>query len=236
MLMRTVLQNRESVILEPIQEPTIGWYIRPGTVRVAQPYDSNAHNIHAGDSQDVRTLSDTHSSPETSEPSHKRQKRSKTKAGNSSDLDQELIQWIKTEFLSIIEHDSSRLWIRDMLGDYFYGTFVDAPASNTFALDLIKLQPTLQMLKSGFTPTGNRDALKDQEILSFDRLELENGSQQLDLDDFYEVLVMNGHSEPALVTFATEGRPRYLMPPRSGFVVSDLNAVHGLKGVGKFLH
>lgn len=123
-----------------------------------------------------------------------------------------------------------------MQGDYFYRTLVDAPACNTCALDLIKLQPTLQMLRSGFVSTSDKNISTDQEDLTFNQIELEKGSQQLDLDDIYKALVMNNRPGPVLITFPTEGQPRYLMPPRSGFVVSDLDRIHGLKSVGKFAH
>lgn len=219
MRVRTVVRQEDSLLLEPIQEPFVGWRLRPGTVRVAEPYDSNVH-----------------SSQPTDPLPRKRQKRARTNTDNAHDHEQDLVQWIKTEFRSIIERDASQSWIRDIQDDYFYGTLVDAPACNTFALDLVKLHPTLRMLRSGFVSTNDWNTSTDQEGLTFDRIELGKGSQQLDLGDIYEVLVMNSYSEPAVITFPTEGKPRYLMPPRSGFVVSDLIRIHGLKSVGKSAH
>ncbi|KAF9960278.1 Methyltransferase-like protein 4 [Modicella reniformis] len=233
--MRSVIRRRESCLLEPIQEPVPGWHVRPGTVRVAQPYDSNTSSTSTQDCQPgTATVIDVQHSLQLTDPrQNKRQKRSKTDTFNTHDhVQEDLVQWIKIEFRSLIEQDVSQAWIQAMQNDYFYGTLVDAPASNTFALDLVKLQPTLEMLRSGFTSTSGGDSRTDEEDPTFDKLELEKGSQQLDLGDIYKVLVMNNHSEPALIAFLTEDRPQYLIPPHSGFVVSDLDRIHGLKGVG----
>ncbi|KAF9366495.1 Methyltransferase-like protein 4 [Mortierella sp. NVP85] len=239
MRMRIVARREESLLLEPIQEPVPGWCIRPGTVRVAQPYDDSGARSVA--TQDINPLlsvaapdSIQHSSEHVDSRPRKKQKRSKSTNNDTHDHDQELVQWVKAELQSIIEQDSFQSWIRDMQGDYFYGTLVGAPASNTFALDLVKLRPTLEMLRSGFfsASSGKSSASQEQDF-TFDQHELESGSQQLDLGDIYEVIVTNNHREPALIIFPTEHRPQYLIPPRSGFLVSDLERIRGLTSVAR---
>ncbi|KAG0006266.1 Methyltransferase-like protein 4 [Entomortierella chlamydospora] len=107
-------------------------------------------------------------------------------------------------------------------------------ACDTFALDLVKLQPTLRLIKSGFVSASDVN-LDMKDAIQFDEVQLKSGLQQLDISDIYETLIENNHHYPALITFPTEGEPRYLIPPLSGFVVSDLDRIHGLKSIGNML-
>ena len=124
-----------------------------------------------------------------------------------------------------------------MQRDYFYDTCVDAPANEEFTLDLVKAQPTLQLLRHGFQSTSTnqwRNQADDDTPVEFDEIQLDpaNQPQQLEMTDVYETLVANRNPRPAFINFPTEGQPRYLVPPFSAFVASDFSSVQGLKAIG----
>ncbi|KAG0033221.1 Methyltransferase-like protein 4 [Podila clonocystis] len=124
-----------------------------------------------------------------------------------------------------------------MAHDYFYGTCADAPACEDVALDLVKLQPMLKMLHSGFHGTSSSTDV-DENDEPFEMLQLSPPSEQekslsLDLGDMYETLVTNNSSGPIVVSMVSGGSPLYLIPPRSGFIVSDFSQIHRLKGIAQ---
>ncbi|KAF9206240.1 Methyltransferase-like protein 4 [Haplosporangium sp. Z 27] len=234
--MRIVIHHKDSYLLEPVQSSIQGWLVRPGTFRVSQPYDKpftgpQPDTVTSNDSTPINT---PHSSPPIASPrARKRQKLSKKESEiNLKNSENALLEWIRSTFLDLLSQERTQSFIKSMQGDYFYGTCVDAPADDTFALDLVKLQPTLRLLKSGFASASNY--IDDENIsILFDKVQLKPELQQLELSDIYENLVVNDHSGPALITFPMEGKPYYLIPPRSGFVVSDLDRIHGLKDIAQ---
>ncbi|KAF8975645.1 hypothetical protein BGZ46_008952 [Entomortierella lignicola] len=238
MQMRIVIHHKDSYLLEPVQSSIQGWLVRPGTFRVSQPYDKpltgpQPDTVTSNDSTPINT---PHSSPPIASPrARKRQKLSKKESEiNSKNSENVLLEWIQSTFLDLLSQERTQSFIKSMQGDYFYGTCVDAPADDTFALDLVKLQPTLRLLKSGFASASSYNNDENISIL-FGKVQLKPELQQLELSDIYENLVVNDHSRPALTTFPMEGKPYYLIPPRSGFVVSDLDRIHGLKDIGNIL-
>ncbi|KAI1315677.1 Methyltransferase-like protein 4 [Mortierella claussenii] len=229
MRMNCVLRHGDSCLLEPIQQPVQGWSIRPGTFRVAQPYDGSSHGyeISSTPSGGIATLT------ESTSPSRKKQKLSRQTTGGAAGPDAETVQWIQAEFRALMDQDAAQSLLDRMPDDYFYGTCVDAPPSDTFALDLVKLRPTLRMLKSGFKSTSDSSIDGEEGEVIFDKIELGSGFQLLDLGDVYQTLIINHSSEPTLISFPMEGQPQYLIPPRSGFVASDLDRIHGLKSIAQ---
>lgn len=216
----------DAVLLGPVKDPIAGWSIRPGTFRVAQPYD----NVP------VATIETT------TEPSaqlvelgrpRKKQKRSTPESSN----DDELTQWLQSALQLILDNDNTKTYISSMQRDYFYGTCVGSPANEKFTLDLVKAQPTLQLLRHGFQSTSTnrqRNQADDDTPVEFDEIQLDpdNKQQQLDMTDVYETLVANKESRPAFINFPTEGQPRYLVPSFSAFVASDFSSMQGLKAIG----
>jgi hypothetical protein len=218
----------EGVLLAPVKEPIAGWDVRPGTFRVAQAYDKS---IMSNAELPTTTI------PTTEEPDrpNKKQKLSTVRPNN----DKELAQWIQSTLQLLMQKASTQTYIASMQQDNFYGTCVDAPANEEFTLDLVKAQPTLQMLRHGFQSTStsrrrNQEA-NDENAVEFEEIQLDSGNPQqlLEMTDVYEMLVTNQAPKPAFVTFPTEGQPRYLIPPLSAFVASDFNSIQGLKSIGK---
>ncbi|KAF9360475.1 Methyltransferase-like protein 4 [Mortierella sp. AD094] len=237
MRMRIVLHHEDSYLLEAIQSPIQSWLVRPGTFRVSQPYDrpSNPHQqLNPSNSSDILAIDTYHPSPPIVPRARKKQKLSKSKENEKDAKDSEgiLLEWIQVAYHDLLVLDKTELFINNMQGNYFYGTCVDAPANDTFALDLVKLQPTLRLIKSGFVSASDV-SLDRKDAIQFDEVQLRSRTQQLDISDIYETLIENNHRSPALITFPTEGEPRYLIPPLSGFVVSDLDRIHGLKSIAQ---
>ncbi|KAF9403486.1 Methyltransferase-like protein 4 [Mortierella sp. AD011] len=237
MRMRIVLHHEDCYLLEAIQSPVQGWLVRPGTFRVSQPYDkpSTPHQqLNPPNSSDLLAIDTYHPSPPIVPRGHKKRKLSKLKENEKDikDSDSVLLEWIQAAYHDLLVLDKTQSFINNMQGNYFYGSCVDAPASDTFALDLAKLQPTLRLIKSGFVSASDVN-LDIKDAIQFDEVQLKSGLQQLDLSDIYETLIENNHHCPALITFPTEGEPRYLIPPLSGFVVSDLDRIHGLKSIAR---
>ncbi|KAF9110566.1 Methyltransferase-like protein 4 [Mortierella sp. AM989] len=214
--MRVILHHQDSYLLEAIQSPIEGWLVRPGTFRVAQPYDKPSPSLHPATSNDIQSLSTgmTHISPPIAPRARKKQKISKEAGRETSGSEGALLQWIQSAYQDLLSQDKTQSLVKSMQCSYFYGTYVDAPANDTFALDLVKLQPTLRLLSSGFVSTSDTSFDKKDSIV-FDEVQLNPGLQQLDLSDIYETLVVNNHPDPALVAFPTDGKPHYLIPPRS---------------------
>ncbi|KAI8605710.1 MT-A70-domain-containing protein [Dissophora ornata] len=253
MRMKNVVRHEDSYLLEPVQEPLLGWCIRPGTFRVAQPYDKSGQSKldtlpefaphYAESSVDTQEPQQSQC-PVVAPPPHKRQKLSKNAISGTHDPEQVTVQWMRSELFSLIDCHNFQSLVRNMQGDYFYGTCVDAPPSDAFSLDLVKLQPVLRMLRSGFASAtestsgkarrrGGGGSASEDDTIVFDELQLDSKLQQLDLGDVYEALVVNNNPDPTLISFPTDGRPRYLIPPRSAFVVSDLDRIHGLKSIAR---
>ncbi|KAG9060802.1 hypothetical protein KI688_008830 [Linnemannia hyalina] len=212
----------EAVLLEPVKEPITGWNIRPGTFRVAQPYDK------------VPVATETSAQLVALGRPPKKQKLSTPESNN----DDELTQWLQSALQLILENDSTKTYISSMERDYFYGTYVGAPANEEFILDLVKAQPTLQLLRHGFQSTSanrRRNQADDDASVEFDEIQLDpdDQQQQLEMTDVYETLVANKHPRPAFIHFPTEGQPRYLVPPLSAFVASDFSSIQGLKAIAK---
>ncbi|KAF9430503.1 Methyltransferase-like protein 4 [Entomortierella beljakovae] len=239
--MRTTLHHNNSYLLEAIQNPIHGWNIRPGTFRVAQPYDralsgqtltSNVPNVD-NDIQVLPTRKNIHPLPTTSR-AHKKQKLSGRGPFSDANPDGILLQWIKSEYNELLVQEETQAFINSTLGNYFYGTYVDALVNETFAIDLVKLQPTLRLLKSGFISSSSLCVKNEEdESIIFDELHLNPGRNQIDLENVFETAVMNDCSSPSVLSFSTEGEPHYLIPPHSGFVVSDLDRIHGLKNIAQ---
>lgn len=214
----------DAVLLGPVKEPITGWSIRPGTFRVAQPYDKvPVATIEA-------TTEPSAQSVELGRP-RKKQKLSTLESNN----DDELTQWLQSALQLILDNDSTKTYISSMQRDYFYGTCVNAPANEEFALDLVKAQPTLQLLRHGFQSTSTnrqRNQADDDTPIEFDEIQLDPDNQQLEMSDVYETIVANKDSRPAFINFPTEGQPRYLVPPFSAFIASDFSSIQGLKAIG----
>ncbi|KAF9283219.1 Methyltransferase-like protein 4 [Mortierella alpina] len=239
-----VLHLGNTYILEPVQGPFPQWHIRPGTFRVAQPYDQSPAVLEIPavfNPLEVEATSDAltqQSSPITNPPTithrSKRKRLNKPSPADSADEDQDIVQWIQSELESLPCVESYQSWVRSMQHDYFYGSYVYAPASEAFAVDLVGLQPMLQMLGAGFTSTS-RNGSEDKEAVVFEKTNLEAGLQHcsLDLPDIYEKLIVNEHADPCIISLAAEGSPQYLIPPNSGFVASDLDRIDGLKDIAR---
>ncbi|KAF9151882.1 hypothetical protein BG015_006101, partial [Linnemannia schmuckeri] len=180
--MRTTIitTTDEAVLLGPVKELFTGWSIRPGTFRVAQPYDKS-----------VLSSTDTASAvpeppPQPVEPSrpHKKRRLSTLESNN----DDELTQWIQSTLQLLMQNDSTKTYISSMQQDDFYGTCVDAPAKAEFTLDLVKAQPTLQLLRHGFQSTSTnrrRNQTDDDTLVKFEEIKLDpdNQQQQLEMTD-----------------------------------------------------
>ncbi|CAO3572493.1 unnamed protein product [Mortierella alpina] len=242
-----VLHLGNTYLLEPVQEPFPQWHIRPGTFRVAQPYDQSAANSASVESTpetpSVAFPLEATSNILTQQPSpathpltlthrSKRKRLNGTSPADSVDTDQDIVQWIQSELKSLLCEEGYQSWVQSMQHDYFYGSYVYAPASEIFSVDFVGLQPMLQMLSAGFTTTSTRD-MEGNEAVVFNETLLEGGQQRcsLDLADIYETLVLNEHAEPYIVSLAAEGLPQYLIPPNSGFIASDLGRIGGLKDI-----
>ncbi|KAG0259000.1 Methyltransferase-like protein 4 [Mortierella polycephala] len=224
-----------------------GWRVRPGTFRVAQPYDRTTSTPATLDNPSNTAVSATEapltpadSLAPTLSRSCKKRKLSRHADHATNPAEQELVSWIRSQLQTLLDHTFAQSLVDGMPVDYFYGTCVDAPVSEDFPLDLVKLQPMLRMLRTGFASAAiGSVADGDMEQAVFDEILLEetragtNGSQQqvVDMGDIYETLVMNEHPEPSIISFPTEGQPRYLIPPRSGFIMSDLDRIDGLKSI-----
>ncbi|KAG0295447.1 Methyltransferase-like protein 4 [Linnemannia gamsii] len=131
---------------------------------------------------------------------------------------------------------TTRTYIASMQHDDFYGTCVDAPANEEFTLDLVKAQPTLQMLRHGFQSTSTsrrRNQANDDTVVEFEEIQIDsdNHQQLLEMTDVYETVVINQAPRPAFITFPTEGQPHYLIPPLSAFVASDFDSIQGLRSI-----
>ncbi|KAF9188688.1 Methyltransferase-like protein 4 [Haplosporangium sp. Z 11] len=245
--MRTVVRLQDAYLLEPIQEPIPGWRARPGTFRVAQPYDRTTSTpamqgnlLNTAVSATEAPVTPAGPSAPTLSRACKKRKLSRHVDYATNPAEQELVSWIRSQFQALLEHTLAQSLVDDMSADYFYGTCVDAPASEDFSPDLVKLQSMLRMLRTGLIPAARGSASGgDMEQTIFDEIMLEetragtNNQQRqvMDLSDIYETLVMNEHPEPSIISFLTEGQPQYLIPPRSGFIVSDLDRIDGLKSI-----
>ncbi|KAF9124141.1 hypothetical protein BGW39_008419 [Mortierella sp. 14UC] len=182
---RIIATTEDATFVAPVKEPVAGWSVRPGTFRVAQPYD-----------KPIPIPSNTSSTAAThpSEPGrpHKKQKLST----QGSDNDEEITQWIQSTLQLLLEKDATRTHINAIQQDEFFGTFVDAPANEEFTLDLVKAQPTLQLLRYGFQSTSSkrrRDQTDNDAFVPFDEVLLGPGNQQqqLEMTDVYETLKGN---------------------------------------------
>ncbi|KAG0299788.1 Methyltransferase-like protein 4 [Dissophora globulifera] len=249
MRMTTALQHQDSVLLAPVQEPVRGWSIRPGTFRVARPYDTTAiaTTDTAIESMSSLAQSESQQPPHDSEDSRlrKRQRISKRAANCFQDPENDTVQWIESEFFPLINETVAQTLVREMRNDHFYGTFVHAPASHAFALDFVQLRPTLRLLRSGFQSTfdnvreneprrsSRKDRAYQQDAIVFPEIHLSTGLQQLDLGDIYESAVVNDNSDPAIISFPSDGCPHYVIPPHSGFSVSDFDKIHGLTSIAR---
>ncbi|KAG0271624.1 Methyltransferase-like protein 4 [Linnemannia exigua] len=226
---KVITTTKDAIFIAPVREPVAGWSVRPGTFRVAKPYDKPT----ISGTQLAATGESTATPAEAARP-HKKQKLLPQKSNN----DEEITQWIQSALQSLLGKDSTRTHILSIQQDEFYGTYVDAPASEELTLDLVKAQPTLQLLRHGFQSTSSKrrqDQADDDTPVEFDEIELDADyqQQQLEMTDVYETFVANKSSRPAFVTFPTEGQPRYLIPPHSAFVASDFGSIHGLKAMAK---
>lgn len=223
--------RNDTWLLVPQKTPVPGWRVRPGTFRVSRPYD--------------RQLDDSTGANESQEHEASKRVFKKRRVGaqpplegnNVNKAEQDIFEWIKSEWQGLLGREDVAPLLQSMAHDYFYGTCADAPACEDVALDLVKLQPMLKMLRSGFHGT-NATANVDENDESFGILQLSPPSEQdkslsLDLGDIYETLVTNNSSDPIVVSMASDGSPLYLIPPLSGFVVSDFSQIHRLKGIGK---
>ncbi|KAF9585769.1 Methyltransferase-like protein 4 [Lunasporangiospora selenospora] len=230
-----------------------GWQIRPGTFRVAQPYDKPraTPELHPADQTTLGSTEHTADPDDKSNQSSARpiKKRKVSKVGNAiahDESDQSL--WISTQLSALLALEPARQFFEDAPKDYFFGTCPGTSASEDYALDLVTLQPTFQMLHSGFASPevaesrtgrqrrndGSQKPHPQEEIL-FGELCISSLFQAMDLGDLYECVVTNTNDEnkAALMSVMTEGQPHYLLPPRSGFVISDLDRIHGLTGVAR---
>ncbi|KAK5817058.1 MT-A70-domain-containing protein [Linnemannia elongata] len=215
----------DAAFLGPVKEPITGWSIRPGTFRVAQPYDKVTEGT---------IEATTEPSAQSVEQGHPRKKQ-KLSAPESNN-DDELTQWLQSTLQLILEKDSTKTYFSSMQQDYFYGTYVGAPANEEFTMDLVKAQPTLQLLRHGFQSSSTnrrRNQADDNMSVEFDEIQLDpdNHQQQLEMTDVYETLVANKDSRPAFINFPTEGQPCYLVPPSSAFIASDFSSIQGLKAI-----
>ncbi|KAG0049002.1 Methyltransferase-like protein 4 [Gryganskiella cystojenkinii] len=217
--MNIVCSVGDTYLLEPQREPIVGWHHRPGTFRVATPYDRAppSHKDNHGSTSDDR---DTAQSGQ----------RKKPKISNSTteipvvaqSPEENLAQWIRSRLIAVLDQPLAKTFVQNMALDYFYGTLVDTPASNELAPDFVNLQSVLQLLRSGFSGAPEPNL---KEIL------LSESHQTLDLDDMYETIVSNNQSEPAVITVHSATRPRFIIPPRSTFIISDLDKIHDLKAI-----
>jgi hypothetical protein len=201
--MNVVLRNLETYLLEPRQEYIPGWCVRPGTFRVAAPYDRKE--------------------PQVSGHRKKQKKEKKSKDDTGSELEKELARWISSQLRALLSRLRARRLVEAMKIDSFYGTYVNTAANEESSLDFVQLQPMLQMLKSGFSCAVELD---------YDEIYLNGSFQTLDVGDVYETLVVNDHPTPSVINILSGMRPKYLIPPKSAFVMSDLGRIQGLVSVG----
>lgn len=212
--MDIIVNNQDTYILEPNKEPVLGWRVRPGTFRVAVPYDRS--------SQPPRGLSDEERLPQSGQ----RKKRKLAQKGDSLDSGEEekLAQWISSELQTTLNQPRAIQFIRDMRSDEFYRA--GSLESEDSSLDFVQLQPTLQMMKSGFSDISSKSES------DFGELCLCESTQSLDLGDIYETLVVNTRPTATVVNILAENTPKYLVPPRSAFIISDLEKIRGLISIG----
>ena len=206
--MNVVVRNLETYLLEPRQESMPGWCVRPGTFRVAAPYDRKDPRVSPVSQSGHRKI-------------QKQEKRLKDGAG--SEVEKELAHWISSQLRALLSRLRARRLVETMKIDSFYGTYVNTAAHEESSLDFVQLQPMLQMLKSGFSCAVEQD---------FDEIYLNGSFQTLDVGDVYETLVVNDYPTPSVINILSGKRPKYLIPPKSAFVMSDLGRIHGLVSVG----
>ncbi|KAG0363766.1 Methyltransferase-like protein 4 [Podila minutissima] len=215
--------RNDTWLLVPQRTPVPGWCVRPGTFRVSRPYD--------------RQLDD---SAESSKRVLKKRRVGTQPSLEGNDVnkaEQDIVAWIKAEWQELLGQEDVTPQLQSMAHDYFYGTCADAPACEDVALDLVKLQPMLKMLRSGFHGTSASTDINENDT-PFEMLQLSLPSEQdkslsLDFGNMYETLVTNTSSDPMVVSLTSDGSPLYLIPPRSGFVVSDFSQIHRLKGIAQ---
>ncbi|KAF9934518.1 Methyltransferase-like protein 4 [Linnemannia zychae] len=228
---RIISSTSNAVFIAPVKEPIIGWSIRPGTFRVAQPYDKPTLLSKA--LKEIKPPSTAViAQPEGQDPPRKKQKLSSQEINSDSELN----QWIQTTFQSLLEDSNSIAHIASMQKDGFYGTIVNAPVNEEYTLDLIKAQPMIHLLRHGFQSASTHrqwDKVEDNATVEFDEIQLDPDSyeHQLEIIDVYETLVVNKGLQPAFITFSTEQSPHYIMPSSSAFVASDFNSIQGLKPI-----
>lgn len=229
--MELAARRNDTWLLVPQRTPVPGWCVRPGTFRVAHPYD--------------RTLDESTEANERHEHESSNRVLKKRKVGaqallegnEANKTEQDIVAWIKSEWQGLLDLKDVTLLFQSLAVDYFYGTSVHAPADEGVALDFVQLQPMLKMLTSGFHNTSaSADVGEDYE--PFGMLQLSPSCEQdkpltLDLGDIYETLVTNNSSDAMVVSMASDGSPLYLIPPHSSFVISDFSQIHRLKDIGK---
>lgn len=223
--------RNDTWLLVPQRTPVPGWCVRPGTFRVAHPYD---RTLHASTGANERQ---EHKSSNRALKKRRVGAQALPEGNDANKAEQGIVAWIKSEWLGLLDQEGVTLLFQSMAPDYFYGTCVYAPADEGVALDFVQLQPMLKMLTSGFHNTS-ASAEVGEDYEPFGMLQLSPSCEQdkllaLDLGDIYETLVTNNSSDAMVVSMASDGSPLYLIPPRSGFVISDFSQIHRLKDIGK---
>ncbi|GJJ76339.1 N(6)-adenine-specific DNA methyltransferase [Entomortierella parvispora] len=210
--MDIIVCHQQTYFLVPIQKPMLGWRVRSGTFRVSAPYDRRLLPPEAEQSA-----------------SHSRRKKIRKLMQEENTLDSEnerkLIQWISLQFQAALNQPGAVKLIHDMGTDMFYGA--GSLESESSHLDFVLLQPTLQLLKSGFSD------MSINPVIDFDELHLCQRSQSIDLGDIYETLVVNTQPAAVVINVIAENKPKYLVPPRSAFIISDLDKIHGLLSIAQ---
>ncbi|KAF9385490.1 hypothetical protein CPB97_004758 [Podila verticillata] len=223
--------RNDTWLLVPQRTPVPSWCVRPGTFRVAHPYD---RTLHASTGANERQ---EHKSSNRALKKRRVGAQALPEGNDANKAEQGIVAWIKSEWLGLLDQEGVTLLFQSMAPDYFYGTCVYAPADEGVALDFVQLQPMLKMLTSGFHNTS-ASAEVGEDYEPFGMLQLSPSCEQdkllaLDLGDIYETLVTNNSSDAMVVSMASDGSPLYLIPPRSGFVISDFSQIHRLKDIAQ---
>ncbi|KAG0327940.1 Methyltransferase-like protein 4, partial [Podila humilis] len=150
--------------------------------------------------------------------------------------DHDCATWIQSAWLELSAQTGAHLCFQSMTGDDFYGTCVVPQPEERAALDLVELQPMLKMLHAGFH--GGNVLTEDDDLASFEILQLEksfshDSSLSVDLGDLYETFVVNDGQTAVVVSLTSEKSPLYLIPPHSGFIVSDFSQIYRLKSIAQ---
>ncbi|KAF9976943.1 Methyltransferase-like protein 4 [Actinomortierella ambigua] len=237
-----ILATTPSAVLLDLPAPVQGgWRVRPGMYRVVRPYDADTVAVSlAASPQPPPDATETEQDHNT-RPSKRR--KVKPLRHVPDDDEGKLVAWIRHE-LSVLTHtDSVQAFLHDHSPDK-YGTLVDQPPSETYAIDFAGQTEMLQLLKRGFGGRAVGGVCTDQEE-PFDSFVLHQGVNRVDhVSSVYETIVSNPSERSALLAFplspplgsenVSPDTPHYVIPSRSTWVMSDFDQIHRLTTVGQF--